>query len=228
MQTDKSSTQRLKPDQTGYLCEAHEKISLVSSILFRDKPQSSVIFCNNRECVDFVKNHLHKSGFLPSSPGGETRKVIVTSDETFRGGKYDYVINFDIPFAPRVYASRLEAMDGAKRTSKCVSLFCDYYSDFAPPIVTEHNIRCVWPPSDLSCSFPLPAEQVRAWLAIDPRQGKKTHRTKSVRSTQGTKPRPHMRSTSNANYASHKPDKAVAGKSRPKSIWGKILSFLAK
>ena len=178
--------------------------------------------------MDFVKGHLQKNGFIPSSLRGTIRKVTVTSDEAFRGGKYDCVINFDIPFTPRVYTSRMDAVDKAKPDGRCISLFCDYYSDFAPQIVAKHNLRCGWPPSDLCRDFPPPVEQVRTWLALEPKRDKKVQKARLDSALQDPKPRPRKRSTSRVNYARRKIDEIVEDKPQPKSIWERVLSFLAK
>ena len=227
-----ASRQKTKVNQIGYLCEAHEKILLVIDILLRDKPDNCIIFCNTRECVDFVGKYLQRCGFI--APASRTqRSVTVAGDEASRGKRerYSCVINFDVPLGLRDYGARLGVL--AQGTSnRCISLLCDYYSDFAPPIIARHRLHCVWPPCDLTdYRLPTPA-QVNDWLGQrqQPPSKRNQHaeqeqpRAKRTRRGRAVERRPEAA----LNYASRKADQIVAAKSQRKSIWERILSFLTR
>ena len=212
----------------GYLCEAHEKILLVIDILLQDKPNSSIIFCNTSECVDFVRKYLQRCGFI--APAARTqRSVVVASDEAAREARkhYSCVINFDIPFAVRNYTARM-GMLARNADGRYISLLCDYYSDFAPPIIARYRLQCGWPATDFS-AYNLPARStVTDWLG-EQESSKKTGEGKPIRSR---KPRQRREATkrtkSSVSYASKKADQIVAQKSQRKSIWERILSFLTR
>ena len=127
-------------NHVGYLCEAHEKILLVIDILLQDKPDSSIIFCNTSECVEFVRKYLQRCGFI--APAARTKRSVVVArdDEAMRNERqrYSCVINFDLPFAVRNYTARL-GMLAHDNDGRCISLLCDYYSDFAPPIIARYH-----------------------------------------------------------------------------------------
>ncbi len=160
----KAAAQR-SAHHVGYLCEAHEKILLVIDILLQDKPDSSIIFCNTSECVDFVRKYLQRCGFVAPASRAK-RSVVVASDAAARGEhkRYGCVINFDVPFAVRNYSTRLAML---ARNGRCISLLCDYYSDFAPPIIARYRLQCGWPATDLS-NYRLPERNtVRDWLKLE-------------------------------------------------------------
>ena len=109
-------------------------------VLVRDNPKHSIVFCNSGASVGFVQEHFQRAGIVRNSP-----RVVVHSDVTFKGKKqqFDCVINFDVPYAPKMYATRLQA---AGADSRCISLLCDYYSDFAQPILESYPVACSWSP----------------------------------------------------------------------------------
>ena len=223
----------------GYLCEAHEKILLVIDILLKDKPDSSIIFCNTSECVDFVRKYLQRCGFIVPRA---KRSIVVTSDDRVRHERQRYhcVINFDLPFALRNYSTRLDLL-ARKDNGRCISLLCDYYSDFAPPIIARYQLQCSWPAADFS-DYRLPDRNtVNAWLELERegdkerKRGKKSARREQPSRDRGERgKRPHRsyevnpRGTKKVSYASRKADQIVATKSQRKSVWERILSFLTR
>lgn len=222
-------------NHVGYLCEAHEKILLVIDILLKDKPDSSIIFCNTSECVDFVRKYLQRCGFI--APRAK-RSIVVASDDRVHHERQRYhcVINFDMPFAVRNYNTRLGLLT-RKDDGCCISLLCDYYSDFAPPIIARYQLQCGWPAADFS-DYRLPDRStVNAWLELENgkerERGKKTARREQPARARGERgKRPHrsrdLSPTKKVSYASRKADQTVAEKSPRKSIWERILSFLTR
>ena len=226
-------------NHVGYLCEAHEKILLVIDILLKDKPDSSIIFCNTSECVDFVRKYLQRCGFI--APRAK-RSVVVASDDRVRNERQRYhcVINFDMPFAVRNYSTRLGLL-AHKDDGRCISLLCDYYSDFAPPIIARYQLQCGWPAADFS-DYRLPDRKtVNAWLELEKEQGKERTRGKKTapreqparaRGERSKKPRRSRDASSpdakKLRYASQQADQTVADKSQRKSVWERILSFLTR
>lgn len=234
--------QKNRVNHVGYLCEAHEKILLVIDILLRDKPDSSIVFCNSSECVDFVRKYLQRCGFIAPATRAQ-RSVVVASDETMRGERkrYSCVINFDVPFAVRNYTARMDML--ARNNGRCISLLCDYYSDFAPPIIARYRLQCGWPAADFS-NYSLPERStVQDWLGERESGKQAPHKRregnerkhparkqerdeweKKTRRGRGTS----KRAKPSLNYASKKADQIVADKSQRKSIWERILSFLTR
>ena len=259
--------QKSRVNHVGYLCEAHEKILLVIDILLQNKPDSSIIFCNTSECVDFVRKYLQRCGFI--APAARTtrelesgtkatpakRSVVVASDEAVRGERKSYhcVINFDMPFAVRNYTARLDML-ARNPDGRCISLLCDYYSDFAPPIIARYRLQCGWPASDFS-DYRLPERNtVKDWLGeqeqparvrnergereqparVRNERGEREQpaRVRNERGERGRKSRQGhdagKRSKSTVSYASKKADQIVAEKSQRKSVWERILSLLTR
>ena len=211
-----------QPEQLSFLCEAPEKVSLLTAILLETKPTNSVIFCNNRECVEFVKSYLDRSGFYPRASRGPGRRITVTGDEFLRKKKssstYDCVINFDVPFTVRNYSARMALLDSNNKKHRCITFFCDYYSDYAQPIVDEFQLHCQWPNYDLG-DYRLPSKkQVQDWLAAG-----KHPRKKSSSPADGTK-----RLSSSKDYVRRKTDAIIATKVKKQSFWERLLSFIAK
>ena len=211
-----------QPEQLNFLCEAPEKVSLLTAILLETKPTNSVIFCNNRECVEFVKSYLDRSGFYPRASRGPGRRITVTGDEFLRKKKssstYDCVINFDVPFTVRNYSARMALLDSNNKNHRCITFFCDYYSDYAQPIVDEFQLHCQWPNYDLG-DYRLPSKkQVQDWLAAG-----KQPRKKSSSPADGTK-----RLSSSKDYVRRKTDAIIATKVKKQSFWERLLSFIAK
>ena len=229
MRQREADRQKNAVNHVGYLCEAHEKILLVIDILLQDKPDSSIIFCNTSECVDFVRKYLQRCGFI--IPAGRSRRsVVVGSDETVRSERkrYQCVINFDVPFVVRNYTARL-GMLARNRDGRCISLLCDYYSDFASPIIARYRLQCGWPAADFS-AYQLPARSVvKDWVGVEDRREQASEpRSKPRRSKTAPRREASQRSKSTLSYASKKADQIVAEKSQRKSVWERILSFLTR
>lgn len=210
--------------QLSFICEAPEKVSLLTAILLDTKPTNSVVFCNNRECVEFVKSYLDKSGFYPRANRGPGRRITVAGDEFLRRKKpsstYDCVINFDVPYTTLNYSARMALLDTNNENCRCITFLCDYYSDYAQPIVDEFQLHCQWPDYDLG-DYRLPSKRrVQDWLAGGRQQrSKKTPQT-SVDSTK--------RLSSSNDYVRKKTDAIIATKVKKQSFWERLLSFVAK
>lgn len=207
----------------GFYCAAGEKIPLLMQILVQNNPKRSVVFCNSGANVEFVKKHFQGAGVADNSS-----RVVVHSDVTFRGERqrFDCVINFDVPYAPRMYEERLRAAgDGGS----CISLLCDYYSDFAQPILDSYQVTCSWSPYAMQ----LPSrKKMQEWSAQfssssppSPRRpqqrqsGKHTH----SKETASRKTRPRYSQSKRASPA----DKS--SQSKKSSLWSRIAAlFVSK
>ena len=169
-----------KQKHLGFFCAAGEKIPLLMQILVQNNPKRSVVFCNSGASVDFVKKHFQNAGIVGDSP-----RVIVHSDVTFRGERqrFDCVINFDVPYAPRMYEERLRA---AGDDGSCISLLCDYYSDFAQPILESYKMTCGWSPYAMQTPS---RKKMQEWSTVSqpqrpqrqPSKGKRTVRKDAQR-----------------------------------------------
>lgn len=226
MQQRAAGRAKTRVNQVGYFCEAHEKILLVIDILLKNKPDNSVIFCNTSECVDFVKNYLKRCGFISSSSRAKRQVLVTTAGNDGVRRNFNCVINFDVPFALRIYTERLGMLDRNSHSSRCISLLCDYYSDFATPILAHHRLQCGWPPCDLR-DYRLPERaEVRSWLAETPSPRAKPAASKAKNMRRAREPK--KRSAKPVSYASRKADQIVADKLQRKSIWERLLSFLTR
>ncbi|MDE3269085.1 MAG: hypothetical protein OYH77_02245 [Pseudomonadota bacterium] len=207
--------------QLGFFCAAGDKIPLLLQILVQNSPKRGIVFCNSSASVAFVNRHLQSLGVAKNSP-----RVVVHSDATFNSAKgergdakmtaghgFDCVINFDLPYAPRVYGERLRAVDAG---GACISLLCDYYSDFAQPILDAYPLSCSWSPY----VDQLPSrKQIKAWSTVAQPSNQSIATQKRTRV---------QRNGASSKSRQSREEQHAATPKRPSaqiSIWSKIASL---
>ena len=212
-------------EQVGYLCEAGEKIILLLEILLKGSPRTCGVFCNSKEGEEYVKKYLQRLGLI--STQGTSSRVAVYCDASFKGKQQRYacVVNFDLPYTPHTYATRLQAVE---HKGHCISMLCDYYSDFAPPIIAAHPLSCKWSPYDLRKQRSPSRQAISDWLAATAKSKPRRQPKPTAKHADKTKTNQYQRHASRrVTNAHHPPKHHRVGVGKNKSVWEKILSFFA-
>ena len=131
----------------------HEKFRLLLGILDRERPKSSLIFCNQKYMVEEVARRLQVNGIecefimgdLPQSKrlqiidrlkeGG--LEVLVATDVAARGldvEALDLVVNYDVPEDAESYVHRIGRTARAGKAGKAVTLACERFVYGLPAI----------------------------------------------------------------------------------------------
>jgi ATP-independent RNA helicase DbpA len=128
-------------EQTFYEVELPRKQTALAALLFEQRPESSVVFCNTRRDVDEVAGSLKHFGFTALALHGDMEQrdrdevlvrfanrscnVLVASDVAARGLDIDElatVINYELPTDPDVYTHRIGRTGRAGRSGQVLSL----------------------------------------------------------------------------------------------------------
>ncbi len=132
--------------QELYHCGSQEKMSLLLGLLDREKPESAIIFCNQKFMCEELAKRLRINGYdceyimgdLPQSKrlqiiedlkAGKLRYLVAT-DVAARGldiGGLDLVINYDLPDEPESYVHRIGRTARAGKSGKAISLACEKF-----------------------------------------------------------------------------------------------------
>ena len=128
-------------EQTFYEVELSRKQTLLASLLFEQRPESSVVFCNTRRDVDEVAQSLQHFGFTALALHGDMEQrdrdevlvrfanrscnVLVASDVAARGLDIDElatVVNYELPTDPDIYVHRIGRTGRAGNAGQVLSL----------------------------------------------------------------------------------------------------------
>jgi ATP-dependent RNA helicase RhlB len=132
--------------QELYHVGSHEKLSLLLGILEREKPESCLIFCNQKFMVEELARRLKINGFdcefimgdLPQAKrlevierlkAGEI-KLLVATDVAARGLDIEalaVVINYDVPEDAESYVHRIGRTARAGKAGKAITLACEKF-----------------------------------------------------------------------------------------------------
>jgi len=132
--------------QELYHVGSHEKFSLLLGLLDREKPESCLIFCNQKFMVEEVARKLKVNGYdceyimgdLPQAKrleviervkAGEI-KMLVATDVAARGLDIDalaLVINYDVPEDAESYVHRIGRTARAGKAGKAITLACEKF-----------------------------------------------------------------------------------------------------
>ncbi|HOX31036.1 MAG TPA: DEAD/DEAH box helicase [Spirochaetales bacterium] len=124
----------------------HEKFSLLLGILDRERPDSALIFCNQKFMVEEIARRLKVNGVdcefimgdLPQAKrlevierlkAGEI-KILVATDVAARGldvEALDLVVNYDLPDEAESYVHRIGRTARAGKAGKAVSFACEKF-----------------------------------------------------------------------------------------------------
>ena len=113
-------------EQTFYEVDLAHKQTVLAGLLFEQRPESTVVFCNTRRDVDDVAESLRHFGFTALALHGDMEQrdrdevlvrfanrscnVLVASDVAARGLDIDElatVVNYELPTDPDVYVHRI-------------------------------------------------------------------------------------------------------------------------
>ncbi len=128
-------------EQTFYEVDLQRKQATLASLLFEQRPESSVVFCNTRRDVDEVAQSLQHFGFTALALHGDMEQrdrdevlvrfanrscnVLVASDVAARGLDIDElatVVNYELPTDPDVYVHRIGRTGRAGNGGQVLSL----------------------------------------------------------------------------------------------------------
>ena len=128
-------------EQTFYEVDLQRKQATLASLLFEQRPESSVVFCNTRRDVDEVAQSLQHFGFTALALHGDMEQrdrdevlvrfanrscnVLVASDVAARGLDIDElatVVNYELPTDQDVYVHRIGRTGRAGNGGQVLSL----------------------------------------------------------------------------------------------------------
>jgi ATP-dependent RNA helicase RhlB len=139
--------------QELYHVGSHEKLPLLLGVLARDKPESAIIFCNQKFMTEELARRLKINGFdceyimgdLPQSKRLEIIEdlkagklhFLVATDVAARGldiEALDMVVNYDIPEEAESYVHRIGRTARAGKAGKAITLACEKFVYGLPAI----------------------------------------------------------------------------------------------
>ena len=134
-------TEQAIVEQTFYEVDHSQKQTALAALLYEQRPESSVVFCNTRRDVDEVAESLRHFGFNALALHGDMEQrdrdevlvrfsnrscnVLVASDVAARGLDIDElatVINYELPTDPDVYTHRIGRTGRAGHGGQVLSL----------------------------------------------------------------------------------------------------------
>jgi ATP-dependent RNA helicase RhlB len=132
--------------QELYHVGSHEKMSLLLGLLDREKPESCLIFCNQKFMVEELARRLKVNGYdceyimgdLPQAKRLEVIerlkagqvKMLVATDVAARGLDIDalaLVVNYDVPEDAESYVHRIGRTARAGKAGKAITLACEKF-----------------------------------------------------------------------------------------------------
>ncbi len=139
--------------QELYHVGADEKIRVLLGLLARDKPESALVFCNQKFMAEELARRLGINGLeceyimgdLPQAKrlqvierlkAGKIR-LLVATDVAARGldvNGLDLVVNYDVPMDPESYVHRIGRTARAGATGKAITLACEKFVYGLPAI----------------------------------------------------------------------------------------------
>ena len=139
--------------QELYHVGSHEKLPLLLGLLDREKPESSIIFCNQKFMVEELARRLKINGYdceyimgdLPQAKRSEIIDdlkagkihMLVATDVAARGldiEALDLVVNYDVPEEAESYVHRIGRTARAGKAGKAITLACEKFVFGLPPI----------------------------------------------------------------------------------------------
>jgi len=124
VEADNSSTKQIR--QMYYQVEEQDKLDLLQTLMYTQKPDSCILFCNTREKVETVSEALLRKGYRCASlHGGMEQRDRLQTIASFKRGEFPFligtdvvargihideislVINYDLPLDPDSYVHRI-------------------------------------------------------------------------------------------------------------------------
>ena len=132
--------------QELYHVGSHEKLSLLLGLLERERPESCLIFCNQKFMVEELARRLKINGFdcefimgdLPQARRSEVIerlkagkiRILVATDVAARGldvEALELVVNYDVPEDAESYVHRIGRTARAGKAGKAITLACEKF-----------------------------------------------------------------------------------------------------
>lgn len=182
--------------QELYHVGSHEKMRLLLGLLEREKPESAIIFCNQKAMVEELARRLRVNGIdceyimgdLPQSKRLEIIErlkagklsLLVATDVAARGldiEGLDLVVNYDLPDDTESYVHRIGRTARAGKTGKAVTLACEKFVFNLPAIEKFIGMKIPVAPFDSSLMLVDKSEGIRFHRSSEGRgkAGNRTH-----------------------------------------------------
>ena len=126
--------------QLYFQVEEGEKLSLLNKLIYTERPESCIVFCNTREKVDAVFEALkYKGYFCGSLHGGMEQRDRLQTIQSFKRGEFPFliatdvmargihideislVVNYDLPLDHESYVHRIGRTGRAGNTGTAIS-----------------------------------------------------------------------------------------------------------
>jgi ATP-dependent RNA helicase DbpA len=130
--------------QRFFLCDEHERLAALVTLLAHFKPAAAVVFCNTRQTVREVSDALNQSGTLAQALHGDMEqrerdqvliqfrqlscRVLVATDVAARGldiEELPAVVNVELPRNAEIYVHRIGRTGRAGREGLALSLLVE-------------------------------------------------------------------------------------------------------
>lgn len=134
-----------KIDQFYYQIEEENKFSLVRKLIYTEKPESCVLFCNTRDKVEFLLDKLKHDGFYCDGlHGGMEQTARLDVMHRFKRGEFHFliatdvaargihiedvthVINYDLPLENESYVHRIGRTGRVDKTGVAITFVTPY------------------------------------------------------------------------------------------------------
>jgi len=131
-------------DQQFFICQKSDRLAALVKLLVHFQPSAAVVFCNTKQLVREVCEHLNRSGIHAQALHGDMEQrdrdqvliqfkhlscsILVATDVAARGLDIDdlpAVVNFELPRNAEVYVHRIGRTGRAGKEGLALSLFAD-------------------------------------------------------------------------------------------------------
>ena len=131
-------------EQQFFICQKSSRLPALVTLLHHFHPQTAVVFCNTKQLVRDVCEHLEQNGISTRALHGDMEQrdrdqvliqfrqqscsVLVATDVAARGLDIDdlpAVVNFELPRNAEVYVHRIGRTGRAGKSGLALSLFAD-------------------------------------------------------------------------------------------------------
>ncbi|MCY6482919.1 DEAD/DEAH box helicase [Clostridium aestuarii] len=149
-----------KIEQVYYEIEHKKKFTLLNKIIYTERPDSCIVFCNTKDAVDNLTDKMKNKGYsCISLHGGMEQKDRLDAIKSFKRGEGQFliatdvaargihvedithVINYDIPMEKESYVHRIGRTGRAGNKGKAVSFVTPYESRFLNEIEEYVNYK---------------------------------------------------------------------------------------
>jgi ATP-dependent RNA helicase RhlB len=209
--------------QELYHVGSDEKLALLLGLIKRDKPESALIFCNQKFMAEEVARRLKLNGIecefimgdLPQKQRSAVIEklkagqisILVATDVAARGldvESLDLVVNYDVPLDPESYVHRIGRTARAGKSGKAVTLACEKFVYGLPAIEKYLGVH-------------IPVLPFTEDLLVEDKSGgmRFSHRHEEGRREHGSRDRDHGRGGLDRSGRSRRPEKSGGRAPKP-------------